>query len=138
MLMREAGPACGAQPCKTHGPIHHGEQTHRCTACGRQFGPLAPQRLVPAEARPRVEGWLGENIARHGSCRVVGVSRRWLMDLVSAGFLALPEHLDIPPARPPPAVRPQRPDGEADERCSVVEKKAHKPWRWLALATPTR
>jgi IS1 family transposase len=98
----------------------------------------APQRLVPAAARPRVEGWLGENIALHGSCRVVGVSRRWLMDLVSAGFLALPEHLDIPPARSPPAVRIQRLDGEADERCSLVEKKAHQPWRWLAMATPTR
>jgi insertion element IS1 protein InsB len=138
MLRREACPACGSQQFKKNGHIHNGKQNHRCKACGRQFVLLATQHLVLAEDRALVERLLCEKISLHGICRVVGVSIRWLMDFVSACFLALPNHLYRQPATSSRAVIIQRLDVEADEMCSVVERKANKQWRWLAMDTTTR
>jgi insertion element IS1 protein InsB len=99
---------------------------------------LATQRLVSAEDCTLVERLLYENISPHGIYRVVGVSLRWLMDFVIACFRALPDHLSIQPAISPHAVIIQRLDVETDDMGSVVEKQAHKPWRWLAMDTTTR
>jgi insertion element IS1 protein InsB len=131
-------PACGSHEVKKNGHIHNGKQNHQCKAWGRQFVLLATQRLVPAEDRTLVERLLCEKISLHGICRVVGVSIRWLMDFVSACFLALPNHLYIQPATSSRVVIIQRLDVEADEMCSFVERKANKQWLWLAMDTTTR
>jgi insertion element IS1 protein InsB len=138
MRMREACPACGSQQFKKNGHSHNGKQHPQCKACGRQFVLLATQRLLPAADRTLVERWLCERISLHGIGRGVGVSSRWLMDFVSACFTALPAPLYIQPASSPHAVIIQRRDGEADEMCSFVEKKANKQGLWLAMDTPTR
>jgi insertion element IS1 protein InsB len=138
MLRREACPACGSQQFKKNGHIHNGKQNQRCKACGRQFVLLATQHLVPAEDRALVERLSCEKISLHGICRVVAVSIRWLMDFVSACFLVLPNHLYRQPATSSRAVIIQRLDVEADEMCSVVERKANKQWLWLAMDTTTR
>jgi insertion element IS1 protein InsB len=138
MLVREVCPACGSQPFKTNGPIHHGKHNHHCKACGRQCVLLATQRLVPTEDRALVERLLCEKISLHGICRLVGVSIRWLMDFVSARLTAVPDHLSVQPATSPHAVIIQRLDVEADEMCSFVEKQANKPWLWLAMDATTR
>src|SRR5687767_11311822 len=70
MLVREVCPACGSQPFKTNGPIHHGKHNHHCKACGRQCVLLATQRLVPTEDRALFERLLCEKISLHELHRV--------------------------------------------------------------------
>ncbi len=69
---------------------------------------------------------------------LVGVSLRWLMNCIVARFAALPAHLHVRPVVTPWDVRIGRLEVEADELWSVVAKKAHKPWVWLAMDTQTR
>jgi IS1 family transposase len=99
---------------------------------------LATPRLVPAEDRTLVECLLCEKISLHGICRVVGVSIRWFLDVVSAYCTALSDHLYVQPVTSPQAVIIQRLDVEADERCRFVEKQANTQWLGLSMAIITR
>jgi transposase-like protein len=95
--MRVTCPECGSWQFERNGHIHNGKQNHRCKACGRQFILDAITRVINQEHRPLRERLLCEKISLHGICRALGVSIRWLMDLMGACFATVPEHLHVQP-----------------------------------------
>jgi len=95
------------------------------------------QSIAP-EQRLRIEQLLRERISLRGICRGVGVSLTWLLHFMVECFTACPEDLHIQlPARPA-AVVMSRLEAEADEMWSFVQKKANKPWMWIAMDAKTR
>jgi hypothetical protein len=59
---------------------------------------LQPENLVIDQNQHTLgERLLLEKIALHGICRAVGVSIRWLMVFMVAGFEAAPEHVHVQP-----------------------------------------
>src|SRR5262249_24871617 len=94
--------------------------------------------VIGAEQRTVVERLLGEKIARHGICRAVGVSIRWLMGFMTARFAPLPDHLHVLPVAAPREVIIGRLEVEADEMWSFVATKANKQWVWIAMDKQAR
>ena len=138
MVVRDACPGCGSIQFKKNGHIHSGKQNHRCKACGRQFVASAEDRIIADEQRTLIEHLLRERISLRGICRAVGVSLTWLLHFMVECFAACPDHLHGPrPAGPAEVVLHQL-EAEADEMWSFVEKKANKPWLWIAMDTTTR
>src|SRR4030095_3201075 len=138
MVVSDVCPACGSSRYKKNGHTRHGKQHHQCKACERQFRATADDRLMTDEQRTRVEHLLRECISLRGSCRAVGVSLTWLLHFMVECFTACPEDLHVElPARPTAVVR-SRLEAEADEMGSCVQKKANKPWMWIAMDAITR
>jgi insertion element IS1 protein InsB len=137
MIVRDACPTCRSQQCEQNGHIHTGKQNHRCKQCGRQFVGQAENRLIAEEQRTLGGRLLLENIPLHGSCRAVGVSSRWLMDVMVAHFEAAPEHLHGQLPGHPREVLLRRVEAEADAMCGFVKQNAHKQWLWLAMDKAT-
>ena len=138
MVVRDACPACGSHRYKKNGHTRHGKQNHQCKACERQFSATADDCLITDERRTRVEHLLRERISLRGICRAVGVSLTWLLHFMVECFTACPEDLHVQlPARPT-AVVMSRLEAEADEMGSFVQKKANKPWMWIAMDAKTR
>jgi insertion element IS1 protein InsB len=138
MVVRDACPACGAQHFKKNGHIHTGKQNYRCKNCGRQFVVHPENRLIDEDRRTLVTRLLCEKISLHGICRVVGVSIRWLMDVMGACFDTAPEHIHVQHPDRPYDVIMRRVEGEADEMYSFVQQKANKQWLWLTMDRTTR
>src|SRR5262249_5540265 len=113
--------------------MHTGTQNHPCQACGRQCVLHADNRVMAEEPRPLVERLRRETISRHGMCRAVGASIRWLMDVIVARLKALPDHWLVPPMASPGDVIMGHLQVEADEMWSVVQENANKPWVWIAM-----
>jgi insertion element IS1 protein InsB len=138
MVVRDACPGCGSIQFKKNGHIHSGKQNHRCKACGRQFVASAEDRIIADEQRTLIEHLLRERISLRGICRAVGVSLTWLLHFMVECLAACPDHLHVPrPAGPAEVVLHQL-EAEADEMWSFVEKKANKPWLWIAMDATTR
>jgi hypothetical protein len=97
LSIREVGPECGAPRFKKNGHIHNGKQNHQGQTCGRHFVVDATKRVIDAAHRSVVERLLCEKSSRHGICRALGVSIRWLMDFRVTRFAAVPAHLPGPP-----------------------------------------
>jgi len=53
-------------------------------------------------------------------------------------FEALPDHLKVQPVTCQGVVMMQRLEVEADERARFIQKKANKPWIWMAMDTRSR
>jgi len=138
MVVREAGPACGAERFKRNGHIHTGKQNHQCKACGRQFVLDVAPHVIAEEQRTLVERLLREKISLHGMCRAVDVSLRWLMRFLGTCFAALPDHLHVQPVASPHDVLIGRLEVEAEEMWSFVKQQANKQWVWLAMDMQTR
>ena len=138
MLIRDACPGCGSRRYKKNGHTRHGKQNHQCKACERQLSATTDDHLIADERRTRVEHLLRERISLRGICRAVGVSLTWLLHCMVECFTACPEDLHVQlPARPTTVVM-SRLEAEADERWSFVQKKANKPWMWIAMDAKTR
>ena len=99
---------------------------------------VAINRLISEEHRILVARRLCEKISLHGICRTIGVSSRWLMDFMVAGFAAVPEHVQVQPVAYSGAVLLGCLEGEADELCSFVQKKTNPRWVWRAMVKQTR
>jgi hypothetical protein len=121
MVVRDTCPACSSRQFKKNGHIHTGKQNHRGKACGRQFVVHAENRLIAEDQRTLVARLLLEKISLHGTCRVVGVSIRWLMDFMGGPFETAPEHLHVQLPERPHNVIIQRLEAEADEMCGFVK-----------------
>jgi transposase-like protein len=132
MGVREACPQCASEQCKKNGHIHTGKQHHQCKHCGRQFVLQLERRVIDAGQRSVVEHLLLEKMSLHGICRAVGVSIRWLMAFMVARFRAAPEDLHVQLPSRPGAVSWRWVEAEVDAMHSVVQKKAHEQWLWLA------
>jgi hypothetical protein len=106
--------------------------------CGRQFTADAMDRSIAPEQRLRIEQLLCERISLRGICRAVGVSLTWLLHLMVECFTACPDDLHVQLSTRPTAVVLSRLAAEADAMWSFVQKKANKPWIWIAMDATTR
>src|SRR5215475_2966964 len=138
MIIREVCPQCQSPKFKKNGHIHNGTQHHYCHDCGRQFVQCCEQYLISEDKRGRIERLLVERISLRGICRAVGVTLKWLLGFLVQCCAALPDHLHVQPVSCTRDVLIQRLEVEADALASFVQKKAHKPWVWLALDAKTR
>jgi transposase-like protein len=125
-VVREVCPACASPQFKKNGHIHTGKHNHRCKDCGRQFVEYANIRLIDEDRRALVARLLLENISLPGMCRAVGVSIRWLIDVMGTCFEATPEHIHGQLPNRPDEVIMRRLEAEAGELCSFVRQKANK------------
>ena len=95
------------------------------------------RHIAPAQRR-QIAQLLCERLSLRGICRTVDVSLTWLLHFMVECFTACPHDLHVPlPARPT-AVLLSRLEAEADEMWSFVQKKANKPWMWIAMDATTR
>jgi insertion element IS1 protein InsB len=138
MVIRAVCPQCQSPKCKKNGHMHHGKQHHHCHACGRQCVQCFEQYLISEDKRGLIERLLLERISLRGICRAVGVTLKWLLGFLVQCFAALPDHLPVQPVSCTQDVLIQRLEVEADEMASFVQKKAHKPWIWIARDATTR
>jgi len=130
-------PHCGLSPSKKNGHTHYGKQNYQCLSCGRQFV-LDSQRIDEA-TRALIKKLLLERIPLRGICRVLSISREWLLTFVAEVYDALPDDLFVqPPQHTDGRVRVLRLEAEADEMWSFVGSKANKQWIWMALDTETK
>jgi insertion element IS1 protein InsB len=138
MVVRDACPGCGSTQFKGNAHMHRGKQNHQCKACGRQFVASAEERISVGEQRTLIEHLLRERISLRGICRAVGVSLTWLLHFMVERFAACPDHLHAQLPASPTAVVIRQLQAEADEMWSFVQKKACKPWIWIAMDAKTR
>jgi insertion element IS1 protein InsB len=138
MVVRDACPECGSGRYKKNGHTRHGKQNHHCQACKRQFVATAEDRIIADEQRTLVEHLLRERISLRGICRAVGVSLTWLLHFIVERFAACPDDLHVRLPQRPTDVVLRRLEAEADEMWSFVQKKANKPWVWIAMDAPSR
>ena len=138
MIIRDVCPQCQSPKYKKNGHIHNGKQNDQCQDCGRPFVDCFAQDLVSDDTRALIERLLVERISLRGICRAVGVTLKWLLGFLVQCFEALPDHLHVEPLTCNQDVMIQRLAVEADEMSSFVQKKANKPWIWLAMDAKTR
>jgi len=138
MVIRDVCPRCQSPKFKKHGHIHNGQQNHHGHDCGRQFVQCCEHYLIADDTRSLIARLLVERISLRGSCRAVGVTLKWLLGFLVQCFEALPDHLHVQPVSCPRDVLMQRLEVEADARASCVQKKANKPWGWIARDIKTR
>src|SRR4029434_9812961 len=133
MIIRDMCPQCQSPKYKKNGHIHNGKQNYQCKDCGRQFVDCFAQYLVPDDTRVLIERLLVERISLRGICRAMGVTLKWLLGFLVECFEALPAHLHVQPVTCKHNVMTQRPEEEADEVASFVQKKANKQWVLTAM-----
>jgi insertion element IS1 protein InsB len=138
MLVRDACPKYGSTRYKKHGHTHYGKPNHQCKACERQFVATAEDRSMADEQRTLIEHLLRERIALRGICRAVGVSFTWLLHFMIECFATCPDHLHVERPGEPTDVVIRQLEAEADAMWSVVKKKAHQQWIWMAMDAKTR
>jgi insertion element IS1 protein InsB len=138
MVIREVCPRRKSSKYKKNGHIHNGKQNHHCHDCGRQFVHCFEQYLLLEETRALIKRLLLERISLHGICRAVGVTLKWLLGFLVQCFETLPEHLHVQPVTCKHNVMIQHLEVEADEMSSFVQKKANKPWIWIAMDATSR
>jgi insertion element IS1 protein InsB len=68
----------------------------------------------------------------------VGVKLKWLWGFLIQCVEALPDHLHVQPITCHGHVMLQRLEVEADEMASFVQRKAHRPWIWIAMDATSR
>jgi insertion element IS1 protein InsB len=138
MVVRNVCPACGSDRYKKNGHTRHGKQNHQGKACERQFVATAEDRIIAGGQRTLIEHLLRERISLRGICRAVGVSLTWLLHFIVERFASCPDDLHVRLPQRPTDVVLRRLEAEADEMWSFVQKKANKPWIWIAMDAPTR
>src|SRR5262245_9594269 len=138
MVVRDAGPACGATPCKKTGHLHRGKPPQQCPTCGRPCVARAEARLMADEQRTRIEHLRRERLARRGLCRAVGVSLPWLLHGMVERCAAWPEHLHAQLPVSPTDVVMRQLEAEAAAMWSWVQQTATTPWIWSAMDANTR
>jgi transposase-like protein len=70
-------PHCHSTNFVKNGRTYYGKQNHKCKNCKRQFVKRSEKRMPALE--DTVRKLLLERISLRGICRVVDVSRGWLM-----------------------------------------------------------
>jgi insertion element IS1 protein InsB len=98
----------------------------------------AEDRIIAGGQRTLIEHLLRERISLRGICRAVGVSLTWLLHFIVERFASCPDDLHVRLPQRPTDVVLRRLEAEADEMWSFVQKKANKPWIWIAMDAPTR
>jgi hypothetical protein len=138
MLIREGCPQCQSSKYKKNGHIHNSKQNHHCHDCGHQFVQCCEHYRICDDTRGLIERLRVERIVWRGICRAVGVTLKWLLGFLGQCFAALPDHLHVQPVSCPRDVLIQRLEVEAEALASFGQKKANKPWVWIAIDAKTR
>ena len=81
---------------------------------------------------------LRERISLRRMCRAVGVSLTGLLHFMVACFASCPDHGHGRLPASPAKVLLYKLEAEADAMGSCVQKRANKPWMWLAMDATTR
>ena len=130
-------PQCGLSHSKRNGHTHYGKQNHQCLHCRRQF--VENSQRIDVATRSFIKKLLLERIPLRGICRVLGISREWLLSFIAEAYGELPDDLFVqPPQRTTGHVRVLRLEAEADEMWSFVGRKENQQWIWMALDMWTR
>jgi insertion element IS1 protein InsB len=130
-------PQCELSHTKKNGHTHYGKQNYQCLSCGRQF--VEDSQRIDQAARTLIKKLLLERIPLRGICRVLDISREWLLSFIAKVYDELPDDLFVqPPQHTTGCVRVLRLEAEADEMWSFVGRKANKQWLWIALDTATK
>ncbi len=130
-------PQCGSSHSKKNGHTHYGKQNYQCLRCGRQF--VEDSLRIDEVTRALIKKLLLERIPLRGICRVLGISREWLLTFIAEVYDEVPDDLFVRPSQHTTGcVRVLRLAAEADEMWSFVGKKANKQWIWMALDTETK
>jgi IS1 family transposase len=111
---------------------------NRCKDCGRQFVPCSDHYRISGETRALPERLLRECNSLRGMCRAVGVGLTWLVGVLVTCFEAMPDHGHVQPVTWHGDVMMRRREVEADAMASLIQKKVHKPWLWLAMDATSR
>ena len=108
-----------------------------CTAEGSLF--VEDSQRIDQPTRALIKKLLLERIPLRGICRVLSISREWLLTFIAEVYDELPDDLFVQPAQHTTGcVRVLRLAAEADEMWSFVGRKANKQWIWIAMDTSTR
>ena len=127
-------PHCGLSNSKKNGHTHYGKQNHQCLHCGRQF--VEDSQRIDQPTRALIKKLLLERIPLRGICRVLDISREWLLSFIAEIYDELPDDLFVQsPQRTTGCVRVLRLEAEADEMWSFVGRKESKQWLWIAMDT---
>ena len=138
MLIRDVCPRCTSPKFKKNGHISSGKQNHQCCDCGRPFVQCFKPYLLAEDTRALIERLLVERLSLRGICRSVGVKLKWLLGCLMQCVEALPDHLHVQPITWYSNVIMRRLEVEADAMASFVQKKANKPWIWVAMDAKSR
>ncbi len=130
-------PQCGLSHSKKNGHTHYGKQNYQCLHCGRQF--VEDSQRIDQPTRALIKKLLLERIPLRGICRVLSISREWLLTFIAEVYDELPNDLFVQaPHCTTGHVRVLRLEAEADEMWSFVGRKANKQWIWIAMDTATK
>ncbi len=130
-------PYCGLSRSKRNGHTHYGKQNYQCLSCGHQF--VEDSQRINQSTRALIKKLLMERIPLRGICRILDISRGWLLTFIAEVYDELPDDLFArPPRRTVGCVRVLRLAAEADEMWSFVGSKENKQWIWIAMDTATR
>ena len=94
-------PACQSEQVKRNGHIHNGKQNYQCQCCARQFVEEPTKKYISGQEKQMINKLLLERISLAGICRVMAVSKPWLLDYVAALYESLPADLNALPFPPP-------------------------------------
>ena len=84
-------PQCAVSHSKRNGHTHHGKQNYQCLHCGRQF--VEDSQRIDQATRTLIKKLLLERIPLRGICRVLSISREWLLSFNAEVYAALPDDL---------------------------------------------
>ncbi len=130
-------PHCRLSPSKKNGHTHYGKQNYQCLHCGRQF--VLDSQRIDLATRALIKKLLLERIPLRGICRVLSISREWLLSFIAEVYDELPDDLFVQALQCTTGhIRVLRLEAEADEMWSFVARKANKQWIWMALDTETK
>lgn len=124
-------PACGGFYIVKNGLTRHGDQNHKCRACGRHFIDNAQENQISTDTISQIDKMLLERISMAGIARVTGVSESWLQRYVNKKFQDAPKQIDIVKKKGKLTI-------ECDEMWSFVLNKENKQWVWLAIDAASR
>jgi hypothetical protein len=117
--------------------MHNGQQPPHGHDCGRQYVDGGAHDRIAEDKGGLLARVLLARLALRGICRAVGVTIKGLLGFLVQCCKARPDPLHVHPLSCTRDVLIQRLEVEADALASLVPKKAHKQWVWIALeATP--
>jgi insertion element IS1 protein InsB len=87
-------PSCGSKNVSQNGFIHHGNQNHKCKACGRQFVEASQQKLISQATKDLINKLLLEKIPLAGIARVCDISETWLQEYSNRKYEPISRQVD--------------------------------------------
>jgi len=127
---------CGSKNTKKNGSTHYGKQNHMCKDCGRQFVIGGQDWFISDATKELVDKLLLERISLAGICRVLGMSKHWLLSYIKGKYDNLPDDLNMDLGVPE---QESYLDDRLDEEIGrLEEKKTGACKKYTEVAEPIR